>query len=83
MLKKLFNDVLTNADNISFSSKKVAGFVCLGVTHLYAILGTYLGKVDHEIMFTLSGLTATFFGLTSIDNHTFIAKSPDTPTNNP
>lgn len=78
MIKKLLNDILTNEDNISFSAKRVAGFLCLIATHIYA----FIGKADHDIMFTLSGLTATFFGLTTIDNK--IAKDAgDTNGKNP
>jgi len=79
-IKKLFTDITTGADNMTFSSKRVAGFICLLSTLSYAYV---IKSPDHDIMFTLAGLTAAFFGLTSLDN-SIAAKANNTPpTNNP
>lgn len=60
-IKKVITDILTNPDNISFSAKRVGGFICLVTTIVFGALKNY------EAMTVIAGLTATFFGLTTID----------------
>jgi hypothetical protein len=78
-MKKFFNDILTNPDNQTFSSKKVAGWVSLIATLVYAFVSQ---KPDADIMFTLAGVTFTFFGLTSVDYKTIVNKLPPTEVSN-
>lgn len=83
---KFFRDLVTNPDNKSYSAKRVAGWMCMFVTLSYVICSLFLSykaKVpDHDIFFSLCGLTAAMWGLTSYDNK--VAKdSGDTDGKNP
>lgn len=65
-LRKLFTDIITNPDNLSFSAKRVGGFICL-----FSTIGFGIAK-SHEAMIVMAGLTVSFFGLTTLDNKTAV-----------
>lgn len=79
-IKKLFTDITTGPDNITFSSKRIAGFIALISTLSYAF---FKKGADHDIMFSLVGLTCTFWGLTSVDKNIAAKASNTSSTDNP
>lgn len=63
-IKKLISDILTNPDNISYSAKRVGGYISLIATIVFGAFKIF------EAMTIMAALTGTFFGLTSFDNST-------------
>lgn len=78
--KKFIKDILTNPDGLSYSSKRIAGFISLGATIAYAFLKVTPAS---DIMFTLAGLTISFFGLTTIDFKSMISNKIATGDTDP
>lgn len=76
----LIKDVLTNPDGLSYSSKRVAGWLTLIVFLTYVVSKE---KPDSDAMFTLAGMTFTFFGLTSIDYKTIVNNKIETGDTSP
>lgn len=58
---KFISDILTNPDNLSFSSKRAGGWISLLTTITFGFFRNY------EAMTIMAGLVVTFFGLTSVD----------------
>ncbi len=79
-MKKILKDILTNPDGLSYSSKRVAGFITLFATIFY---GFYMKVPSPDIMFTLAGLTISFFGLTSLDFKSMITNKIQTGDTDP
>lgn len=78
--KKIIFDSLTNPDGLSYSSKRVGGFIALFATIAYAFA---MKTPSAEIMFTLAGLTVAFFGLTSVDFKSIISNKIETGDTDP
>lgn len=77
---KLIKDILTNPDGQSYSSKRVAGFICLFATIMYTF---YRQPPVSEALFTLAGLTSVFFGLTTVDYKSMITNKVATGDTDP
>jgi len=74
--KKAVKDILTNSDGISYSSKRIGGFISLFATIGYAFL---MKPAIEGNLITLAGLTIAFFGLTSVDLKSALGKSDVDP----
>jgi len=72
-LPKIIFDILSNPDGLTYSSKRVGGFISLA----FAITFGFLALT--EPMTIMAGLTVAFFGLASFDYSKFLNTSP-TPT---
>lgn len=70
-LPKLIFDILSNPDNLTFSSKRVAGFISLFTTIVFGYL-----KLN-EPMIVMAGLTTAFFGLSTLDYSQFLSNKPN------
>jgi len=79
-LKKFIKDALTNPDGLSFSSKRIGGFISLFATITYAFT---IKVPSSDVMFTLAGLTVAFFGLTSVDFKSMISNKVQTGDTDP
>lgn len=83
-MKKLIWDVLTNPDGLSYSSKRVAGWLTLFATIIYAFIGLFSKKdIDTGALTVLAGLTISFFGLTSVDFKSIITNKIATGDTDP
>lgn len=71
---KFFTDMVLNPDGLTYSSKRVAGFIAL-FTFIYF---GFADKAEH-IMYATLALVASFWGLTSFDYSVFTKTKP-TPT---
>ena len=72
-IPKLIFDILSNPDGITYSSKRVGGFISL-----FSTIGFGLLKYT-EPMVIMAGLVAAFFGLATIDYKEYLKSTP-TPT---
>lgn len=80
IIYKFIKDILTNPDGESYSSKRIAGFICLIATITYAFVKVIPSS---DVIFTLAGLTISFFGLTSIDFKSIISNKVQTGDTDP
>lgn len=76
MKLKFLKDISTGVDNKTYSSKRVAGWISLASF----IIFSSLEKPEYVIYANLMLVTA-LFGLSSIDNSTFIKSKPVEPPN--
>lgn len=73
-MKKFLQDMLLNPDGLTYSSKRLGGFIALFAFIAY---GSY-DKAEH-IMYATLGLVISFWGLTSFD-YSLFTKTKPTPT---
>lgn len=81
---KFLKDMVLNPDGLTYSSKRVAGFIAL-----FTFIGFGVFNKEEHIMYSTLALVASFWGLTSFDYTQFIKSKPsptdpstgDTPVN--
>lgn len=80
---KIIFDILSNPDGLTYSSKRIGGFISLFSTIIF-------GHLQYtEPMIIMAGLVGAFFGLATLDYKTYINTKPsptdpntgDTPVN--
>lgn len=83
-MKQFFKDMVLNPDGLTYSSKRLAGFIAL-----FAFIGFGCYNKAEHIMYATLGLVISFWGLTSFDYSIFTKTKPsptdpitgDTPVN--
>lgn len=71
---KFIKDMFLNPDGLTYSSKRVGGFIAL-----FTFIGFGIFNKAEHIVYASLGLVISFFGLTSFDYSIFTKTTP-TPT---